>query len=309
MRKIIRGLFSSRNPKEADFAVSDIFSKELIKRVQSLMYSYALDIRDPGRRTIRFGTMNEFLDRLYYIMDTSGPVKSFSQIDSYSDLEKYLSTIKLSSFFETLELYAAVLKTACDRARVHSNLSNFILDFNEFLNLKKIPYKFIITPDGVFITKITTKYTDERLVQPFLTYSSEEEFKEANNLFSKALRSFTKGKSKDVLKHCNTTIESILLKILNKGSGDIITLYREFCKKYPVPRVYHNNTDLIHNLIKKVQNIRSAEGDVHAKNAQVDTENVDLFLDEIAELTLNETASFGIYLIKVYKKLKSEGSK
>lgn len=304
--RILRNLFSERERKESKYT-RELFDKLLIIKIVRLMRHYGVVFHQNMvllalNKNPPFDSWAHFLDRIHYKMDEVKAVKNEEEL-----INHFLSS-KLNHFFDCIEIYGKCLQEGCRFLNSPYNpqpinfrkFHEFQEDFNNLMEENKTPYK-IILDKGYKIHKIVNPILEVINIEKAIELIDNDRFTRTNTHFTKALNYLTRGNDEDCLKECNNSLESTLQIVLNKKEGKVIDLYKEFVKKNKVPNIFHDKTELLLNLIKKVQVVRSQTSDVHAKEEDKE-KNVKENIEELTELILNLTASFIVYVIKLDKK-------
>ena len=307
MKIFKKELYSDRKG-DSSVLVTKVIPIPVLRRILSL-------IRESSVVSYREGILKEwkttsiqdiFLKRLYYHLKDRSEAEKFAH-RSWEYLERYCYATNLHNLFDVLELFCDELKRFDGNSEDEdsaNNLHQFIENFNDLLIKNGVPYK--LTKDQNKDTKITvlseSKFIEKKVLK-FCELTSNPKFAPCEKKFIEAENCFAKRDFDGVLTKCNSTLETLFSIVLDAGSRTLNKVYPEFIKKFKLPRVYEDYIILLGSLIEKIQNARSQYSkDVHGKHPKIDKEKVEDFIEEIAELILGQTASFGVYIIKIYQK-------
>ena len=302
IRRILKDLFSERNKEGENKKARDIFNNDLFGVIVKLITSHAITYEPPYFEKALgdkhpFDSWKDFWDRLSY------NIKEFRKeaLPNYfgGSLMGYFPDLSLSSFFDMLEIYGMSLTELCKKFNDFTIFHLFKDEFNTLMEKEEIPYRIIINNEGKYqIQHLTNNFTQKR-IEEVVDLIQDKKFNRVNTHFFNALRCQTRRDTDGLLRECNNSLEAMLQTVLNKSEGKIIPLYKEFKDNVGVPRVFENNCKLLLGLIKKVQNTRSQETDVHSSDKDIEPN-----IEELSELIFNLTMSFIIYIKKISDKTK-----
>lgn len=292
MKKVIRGLFGERqNIQEGK--TTKFFSSDNLSKIIRLMLTYSIDEDVPFQVPIRSTPL--FLERLSYHL-SEGKIKNFYDL---SQLHIYFFGSNLNDFLSTIELFIQTLKEICDNNFNHnySYLNNFILEFNNLLALKTIPFRIEIIKDKIFIDRINSPKEEENKRKVYGIISSPD-FLEVNKHFTNSLINFAKRKYPESIEESYLSLEKYLKIKTNNHKLAVLKSYAEFRKLFNIERgLFKIHKEKIKDRISFVYTIRS-EIKSHSDKKVFDRED---FLEETARFQLNEIMNL-IILLNSFKK-------
>jgi len=296
MEFITDNVYSEREGSSGRLA-RDFIPDSVMERIFRLMNYYG---RYKTIMTEIIDCIGPFLESLYYHLKDESQEESEIH-KSFSHYERFAKKTTISKFLDSVEIYCTWM-----RNRKNPYLQDFITDFNKLLIKNSVSYKLAISSLGeITIKKLSESEFVQEKVESFVRLTSEKKFRKCQEIFIKGENCFAKRDFDGTLIRCNSTLETLFCIILEKGRGNIKDLYKEFSKRYEVPKMYQNAIPSINNLIFEIQKARSQYSEaIHGKNPDKDCENIDGIMEELTELVLGETANFGIFIIKTYNRIK-----